>query len=171
MKTKHSTSAQTPHISCQAQWLRCDDLGLFCCHRNWTPWSHFIDHQRLLESNVRPSVWQLKVVCNWMQQDSYTSKAATEWLTKKIIKMLQWIVKIKTWTWLKYCGGTFRELCMNEHLQTSMKWSNDLLNDAIDWYTENYNFKSLLLKVVLWAQNSIFYTLQQRKCWGFILNK
>lgn len=33
------TSKSTPHTKYQAWWWRRDDLGFFCSHRTWTPWT------------------------------------------------------------------------------------------------------------------------------------
>ena len=77
---KHSISAQTPQTSCQARWWRADGLGLFCSHGTLqSPWNPL--YQSILESNVRPPVWQLKLVWNWVtdsdaktQQQAYNRK-------------------------------------------------------------------------------------------------
>lgn len=66
-------------------------------------------------------------------------------------------VKVQTSTSLKCSGGTSRELCMNESLQTSMKQSNILWmsglkflhNNVRDWKSRTDNVIELLLLTVV----------------------
>lgn len=55
---------------------------------------NFPVYQNIIESHLRPSVWQLRLGPNWvMQQDNghkHTSKSTTEWLKNKRINVLQW---------------------------------------------------------------------------------
>ena len=51
--------------------------------------------ESILESNVRPSVWQPKLGWNWViQQDDdpkHSSRSTTEWRKRLRIKVLQWV--------------------------------------------------------------------------------
>lgn len=78
-------------------------------------------YQSILESSVRPAIWQLGP--NWViQQENdpkHNSKSTTEWL-----KQERWCddpVKVQSSTWLKCCGRTLSKLCT-----TSMNWSDDV---------------------------------------------
>ena len=96
-KTKRSISAQMPHTSYQARWRRGDAFCLFCSHTgNLVVIKSTMNSsvcQSIPESNVRPSVRQLKCGQNWfMQQDSdhkHTSKFTTERQKRKRIKVLE----------------------------------------------------------------------------------
>lgn len=99
------------------------------------------------ESNVRPSVWQLKLGLNWiMDQDNdpFVVKEKNQGAT-----MAQSCVDLNMTDML-----TLRELCMNERLQTSMDWSNEE-SDQIPHSNNNNDevthYHTLLLKVFVHA--------------------
>ena len=65
-------------------------LGLFCCHRTWTPCNHWVDQQTH--------------GMNWVRQQDYfpkySSKFTTDWLEKKRIRVLQCFrpdIKMQWW--------------------------------------------------------------------------
>jgi len=75
-------------------------------------------YQSILESNVRPSVWQLKLGWNWVINRTMIPNTATH-LQQKVWKRKESVccngpVKVQTSIWLKCCGGTLRELCINQ---------------------------------------------------------
>jgi len=74
--------------------------------------------QSIPESNIWPPVWQLKRGWNWVMQynnePKHSSKSKTECLKRKDSKWCNGPVKVQTLTWLKCCGGTLRELCINK---------------------------------------------------------
>ncbi|KAK3509142.1 hypothetical protein QTP70_020254, partial [Hemibagrus guttatus] len=51
-------------------------------------------YQKILKENVRPSVCDLKLKCNWVLQldnvPKHTSKSSPEWLKKNKMKTLEW---------------------------------------------------------------------------------
>ena len=64
MHSSTSGENQTCHTNCQARWWRADDLGLFWDLGTLQSTMNSSVYQSILESNVRPSVWQLKLGWN-----------------------------------------------------------------------------------------------------------
>lgn len=102
------------------QFWRADDLGFFCSHRNWAPWSHRASHG-LLRIPVFQSQLMLTLGQNWVMQQGndpkHSSKSTTECANKKRMEVFRWpretavVVPVP-------------ELCINECTQTSMNWIN-----------------------------------------------
>lgn len=44
---------------------------------------------------------------------------------------------VQTSAWLKCCGETFRELCINKFLQTSRNWSNVVKKSGPKFFHNN----------------------------------
>jgi len=72
-----NVSAQTPHTSCQPQWQRADDLGLFCSHRTWTPCSHWVIHELLCIPKY--SLVTCEDICLTAEADPISYHATGEW--------------------------------------------------------------------------------------------
>lgn len=112
MWTKHQTSAQIPHKICQHGG---GGVMIWLCSATTGP-GHpaFMNltmnnsvHLSILESNMRLSVGQLKLGWNWvMQQHSDPNHGSKSSCNDP--------VTVQTSILLKCCGGTFKELCMNE---------------------------------------------------------
>lgn len=149
MKAKHSTSTQTPRTSCQAWWWGADDLAMDSLYT-----------KSILESNVRPSVRRLKLSkSSIMQQENdpkYRSNRMAEnknqggamaqtpdlKLTERLWQNLKWLSELCLnkclKTWMKQC-------CKEEWVKILPQWRERLIKT----HKENYNFKLLLLKVIL----------------------
>lgn len=105
-----------------SQHTRFKPLGLFAATGTWASSSHRLNHELIcipMYSRVKALAVCLiaKDCINWiMKQDNdHSSTSTAEWLKRKWIEVLQW-PKVETSTWLKYCGGTLRELCVNKCL-------------------------------------------------------
>ena len=75
-----------------------------------------------LESNVRPSDWQIKLGWNWVNQQNNDPKhsrtSTTEGLKmKRINDPVGWV---QNSTWSKCCGWILTKMCVHKFLQTSM---------------------------------------------------
>lgn len=89
---------QAPHTiilsSMVVEW-RGKDLDLFCSHRKKNVHKcvvietirNYTLYQNILDTNVRPSVWQQTLgqiwVIEWDNEPKYTSKWTSEWIKKK----------------------------------------------------------------------------------------
>lgn len=128
MKQQISTSELTPHINCQPQWSRGDDMGLFCCYMTWEPSSHWFDYDKysrvkyevvlLLKLKIGQKLVRATGQWSQLQQKIYNTMAEKEKNKGVAMRNL-----VQTSTWQKGCGRTLTKLCINEHPQTSMNWS------------------------------------------------
>ena len=72
----------------------------------------FLEYKSVLEANVRPSVWQLKLGQNCITQEDndpkHSGKSASEWMEN--ISVVQSMSRPQP-DWNAVVGGTSRELC------------------------------------------------------------
>lgn len=78
--------------------------------------TNFSVYQSILEPNVKPSVWQLKLGRNWVQQQDYDPKKKG----RKESRCCNGPVKVQTLL-LKCCGETLKDLRMNLRSNTVKK--------------------------------------------------
>lgn len=67
-------------------------------------------YQSIIESNMRLSVWQFDLVWNWMITGQWSQAFLQQNGWKRISATM---FQSKTSTWLKCCGKTLGELCIN----------------------------------------------------------
>jgi hypothetical protein len=87
-KTKHCIPQWEPHTNGQAWWLSCDGLEMLYCLRIWATClniegtMNYSLYQRILQENVRTSVWKLKLKRSWVMQQDNDPKYTWKWLKK-----------------------------------------------------------------------------------------
>ena len=104
-------------------------LMIWACFAATGPGQQFNSsvYQSILESNVRPSDRQLKLGWNWVINRTMIPNTAADlqenvWKRKES-RCCNDPVKVQLSTWLKYRGGTIRDLCIDKCPQTSVNWS------------------------------------------------